>query len=330
MNLVSGGTGNVGSPHQMRVVLTVEDFDGALSYYRDGLGMRESPAVAGRGGARIAILEAGRATLEIADQAQARFIDEVEADGSPGTAVRLAFEVNDAAAAAAALGGAGAGLIAPLVSTPWTSASARLDGPAGVQVTVFQPLDDDSRAGGHDEDVDDVVGATVAALADEPGVLARTVRMAQRHGASGQLPFAALVARHGVVIGTGVNTALTDLDPSAHGEVVAIRDAARRTGSIDLAEAVVYSSCEPCAICRTVAAAAGVREIVYAAGKELIPPAMDPDPETTGSLIDPETTGRLIDAVTALLPGIARRGTTELSDEELSAPFEVYLRAVAA
>jgi tRNA(Arg) A34 adenosine deaminase TadA len=170
-------------------------------------------------------------------------------------------------------------------------------------------------------EIADLAGAAVAALGGEAGVLAHTVAAAERHGASGQLPFAALTVRDGVVIGTGLNTALADLDPSAHSEVVAIRDAARRTGSLDLAGAAVYSSCEPCAICRTVAAAAGVREIVYAAGKELVPAAMDPTPDATATLID---------AVTALLPGIARRGATALTDEQLSAPFRSYLRAAAA
>ncbi|GLI03951.1 nucleoside deaminase [Phytohabitans aurantiacus] len=166
-----------------------------------------------------------------------------------------------------------------------------------------------------------LAGAPIAALGGEAGALARTVEAAERHGAAGQLPFAALTARDGVVIGTGLNTALSDLDPSAHSEVVAIRDAARRLGSLDLAGAVVYSSCEPCAICRTVAAAAGVREIVYAARKELVPLPMDPTPRATAALID---------AVTALLPGIARPGTTDLTDERLSAPFRSYLRSAAA
>lgn len=164
-----------------------------------------------------------------------------------------------------------------------------------------------------------LAGAAISALGGEAGTLAHTVAAAERHGASGQLPFAALTVRDGTVIGTGLNTALSDLDPSAHSEVVAIRDAARRTGSLDLAGAVVYSSCEPCAICRTVAAAAGVGEIVYAAGKELVPVAMDPAPRATAALID---------AVTAHLPGIARRGATGLTEDQLSAPFRSYLRAV--
>jgi tRNA(Arg) A34 adenosine deaminase TadA/uncharacterized glyoxalase superfamily protein PhnB len=286
---------------QLRVVLIAEDFDGAVAYYRDTLGLAESAALAGPDGARVVILNAGRATLELANAAQARFIAGVETGGTPSTPVRLAFEVDDAAAATDALTGAGVRLIGPPVRTPWNSLNARLEGPAGVQVTVYQEL-----------------GAGTSAT-DEAGVLADTVDLARRRGAAGQLPFAAVVVRDGVVIGTGVNTVLSDPDPSAHGEVVAIRDAARRTGSADLAGVTVYSSCEPCAICRTVAAAAGVSEIVYAAGRELVPAGIDPAPETTA---------RLIDAVTALLPGIARRGETGLSPAQLSAPFGSYLAAV--
>jgi len=163
--------------------------------------------------------------------------------------------------------------------------------------------------------IDDLVGASLADLGGEPGALARAVEAAARHGATGQLPFAALVVRDGVVVGAGVNTALADLDPAGHGEVTALRDAARRTGSLDLAGAVVYSSCEPCAICRTVAAAAGVSEIVYAAGKELVPAAIDADPARTAALLD---------AVTALLPGIARAGRTDLDEAALAAPFRAY------
>src|SRR5829696_6206884 len=129
-------------------------------------------------------------------------------------------------------------------------------------------------------DVNPLIGERL----DEAEALAYTVELARVHAAAGQLPFAALVVRDGAVIGGGVNTMLEDHDPSAHGEVVAIRDATRRLGTADLAGAIVYSSCEPCAICRLVAASAGVREIVFAADKFLVPAAVDSDPETTGRL----------------------------------------------
>lgn len=157
-------------------------------------------------------------------------------------------------------------------------------------------------------DVNSVIGARLT----EAGALAHAVELARVHAAAGQLPFAALVVRDGVVIGAGANTVLADHDPSGHGEVAAVRDAARRQGSPDLGGAVVYSSCEPCAICRLVAAAAGVGEIVFAAGKDLVPAAIDGDPATTA---------RLIDAVTAVLPGIARPGRT---GADPAAPFAAY------
>lgn len=287
---------------QLRVVLRTDDFDAAVAFYRDGLGLAERPVTAAADG-RIVLLEAGRATLELVDAAQSRYIDEVENASTAATPVRLALEVDDAAAAAGALG---APLLAPPTRTPWDTVNVRLDGPGGVHVTLF------ARGA--------PVGATLAALGGEPGALAAAVDAAAANGANGQLPFAALVVLDGAVVGTGVNTALADADPSAHAEVTAIRDAGRRTGSGDLTGAVVYSSCEPCAICRTVAAAAGVREIVFAAGKDLVPAAIDPTPQDTS---------RLSDAVTALLPGIARRGETTLGATELAAPFQAYAKGGA-
>ena len=161
------------------------------------------------------------------------------------------------------------------------------------------------------------VNALIGVPLDEGAALASTVELALHQAATGRLPFAALVVRDGVVLGGGANTVVDDHDPSGHGEVVAVRDATRRLGTADLSGAVVYSSCEPCAICRLVAAAAGIGEIVYAADKSLVPAAIDGDAATTA---------RLIDAVTAVLPGIARPGHT---DADAAAPFRRYEQAVA-
>jgi tRNA(Arg) A34 adenosine deaminase TadA len=161
-------------------------------------------------------------------------------------------------------------------------------------------------------DVNTLIGARL----DESGALARAVDLARINAEAGQLPFAALVLRDGVVLGAGANTVRADHDPSAHGEVAAVRDAARRQRTPDLTGTVVYSSCEPCAICRLAAAAAGIGEIVFAAGKALVPEAIDPDPALTG---------RLADAVTAVLPGIARAGTTAADP---AAPFAAFARQV--
>lgn len=299
------------SVQQLRVVVNTENIDEAVSFYRDALGLSQFAAYAGVGDARVVILEAGRATLELANPAQSRFIAAVETNGVPSSDVRLAFEVEDATGVSRALTDSGAVVISPPVRTPWNSLNARFAGPAAVQVTIFQELDAAAI---------ESVGIPLADLGGESGELERLVRRAARIGAAGVLPFAASVVSDGVVIGTGVNSALADFDPSAHGEVVAIRDATRRSGSLDLGGATVYSSCEPCAICRTVAAAAGVAEIVFAAGREHVPAEFDPAPEQTH---------RLMDAVADVLPGIARQGRTTLDAAQLTEPFRAYLATVS-
>ena len=126
---------------QLRVVVSTDDFDSALAYYRDALGLNELAAFAGDGDARVVIMDAGRATLELANMSQAQFIAEVETGGISSSTVRLAFEVDDTAGVSDRLAGAGAQLIAAPVVTPWNSLNARFAGPADVQVTLFQELD---------------------------------------------------------------------------------------------------------------------------------------------------------------------------------------------
>ena len=85
----------------------------------------------------MVILEAGRATLEIADPAQAAFIDRIEVGRRVAGHIRVAFEVSDSAATARALVAGGATLIADATRTPWETDNARLDAPAGLQLTLF-------------------------------------------------------------------------------------------------------------------------------------------------------------------------------------------------
>lgn len=133
------GNGNV---LQLRVVVEATDYDEAVAFYRDALGLEEQAAFEGDGGAQVAIFEAGRATLEIANPAQKRMIDRVEGVGErEGPHIRLAFEVTDSAGATQRLVDAGATLIAPPTETPWRSLNSRLDGPAGLQLTLFEELE---------------------------------------------------------------------------------------------------------------------------------------------------------------------------------------------
>ncbi len=125
----------------LRLGVLAEDFDAPLAFYRDTLGLAEEAAFQGDGGARVVILDAGRATLELANPAQHRMIDEVEVGRPAAPRLRVAFEVGDSESATRALVDAGATLVAAPVETPWRSLNARLDAPAGLQITLFQELD---------------------------------------------------------------------------------------------------------------------------------------------------------------------------------------------
>ena len=125
---------------QLRVVVTAEDYDEAVAFYRDVLGLREEAAFAAEGG-RVTILDAGRAPLENTDPVHAAYIDRVEVRRRVAGHIRLAFEVADAREATARLEQAGATLIAEPVRTPWNSLNSRLGGPGGLQLTLFEELE---------------------------------------------------------------------------------------------------------------------------------------------------------------------------------------------
>jgi catechol 2,3-dioxygenase-like lactoylglutathione lyase family enzyme len=126
---------------QMRLVVEADDYDEAVRFFRDGLGLREEASISSGADARVTILDAGRATLELANPAQKRMIDEVEVGRPVAPKMRVAFEVADSPAATDALVAAGAELIAPPVETPWRSLNSRLGAPAGLQITLFQELE---------------------------------------------------------------------------------------------------------------------------------------------------------------------------------------------
>jgi GrpB-like predicted nucleotidyltransferase (UPF0157 family)/predicted enzyme related to lactoylglutathione lyase len=127
---------------QLRLVVTVPDFDAALAFYRDELGLPEEAAFSGDG-TRVSILRAGRATLELADAGHAAFVDEVEVGRRVAGRVRVAFEVADSGAVTDRLARAGATVVAPPTLTPWQSLNARLDGPGGLHLTVFADARDE-------------------------------------------------------------------------------------------------------------------------------------------------------------------------------------------
>lgn len=125
--------------HELRLVVTASDYETALGFYRDALGLPELETHEARGG-HVTILDAGRATLEINDPAYAAYIDEVEVGRRVAGQVRVAFGVPDSTASTDRLVEAGAKLIAPPTETPWKSLNARLEGPAALQLTLFTDL----------------------------------------------------------------------------------------------------------------------------------------------------------------------------------------------
>jgi catechol 2,3-dioxygenase-like lactoylglutathione lyase family enzyme len=143
--------------HQLRIVVEADDYDDAVHLFRDVLGMPEQAAFAEGGDDRVVILDAGRATLELATPAHKRAIDRVEAHGLQSPRIRIALEVDDTATQTRRLVEAGARLVAEPVLTPWRSVNSRLDGPAGLQLTLFQEtetLDERRRRLGFDHDAD--------------------------------------------------------------------------------------------------------------------------------------------------------------------------------
>ncbi len=121
---------------ELRLVVTTEDYDEAVRFYRDVLGLPERASFSSADG-RVVILEAGRATLEIADPAEGEFIDRVEVGRRVAGHIRVAFAVEDSRAMTEVLAAAGATVIAEATRTPWETMNARLEAPGGLQLTLF-------------------------------------------------------------------------------------------------------------------------------------------------------------------------------------------------
>lgn len=97
--------------------------------------------------------------------------------------------------------------------------------------------------------------------------LQRAVELATENVAAGGGPFGAVIVRDGVLVSTGQNRVTRDFDPTAHAEVMAIRDASRSLGDFSLDGCVLYSSCEPCPMCLCASLWARLDRVVYAADR---------------------------------------------------------------
>lgn len=123
---------------ELRVAVTVEDFERAIAFYRDGLGLNPGDLWTDHG--RAQIFSAGRATLEVFDTTQANSVDQLEVGRRVSGQIRFAFEVPDVHAALARALQYGATLVHEPVLTPWGDLNARIQSPEGLQVTLFQVM----------------------------------------------------------------------------------------------------------------------------------------------------------------------------------------------
>jgi tRNA(adenine34) deaminase len=128
---------------------------------------------------------------------------------------------------------------------------------------------------------------------------------ARRGLASGEVPVGAVVAIDGQIVARAFNRPIAAMDPTAHAEVLALREAARAVGNYRLTGAVMYVTLEPCLMCVGALVHARVREVVYGA-------------------LEPRT-GALVSAVRALeLPGLNHR--FEVTGGVLEEPCRVIVQ----
>lgn len=98
--------------------------------------------------------------------------------------------------------------------------------------------------------------------------LERAIDLATQNVLSGGGPFGAIIVQNGKIIATGSNKVTLNNDPTAHAEVVAIREACLTLKTWNLAEAELYTSCEPCPMCLGAVYWSGIRKVYYAATRE--------------------------------------------------------------
>lgn len=94
----------------------------------------------------------------------------------------------------------------------------------------------------------------------------RALELAKVAENRGEVPVGAVVVKEGQIIGEGFNSPISKKDPTAHAEIMALRDAGKRTGNYRLTGSVLYISLEPCLMCYSAAVHARIKKICYCAG----------------------------------------------------------------
>jgi lactoylglutathione lyase len=121
---------------ELRVAITVEEFERAVAFYRDGLGLDPGELWTDNGLGQMFL--AGRASLELFDAAYASHIDQLEVGERVSGRIRFAFQVDDVQAAVRRALEYGATLVHEPALTPWNDLNARIQSPEGQQITLYQ------------------------------------------------------------------------------------------------------------------------------------------------------------------------------------------------
>lgn len=106
----------------------------------------------------------------------------------------------------------------------------------------------------------------------------RALELARAAAAAGDVPVGAIIVKDGQIVGEGHNRNLLDTDPTAHAEMIALRQAASRVGNHRLAGAVMFATIEPCAMCAGAMIHARLQRLVYGAS--------DPKAGAAGSVLE--------------------------------------------
>ena len=98
-----------------------------------------------------------------------------------------------------------------------------------------------------------------------PSFMDLALKAAEKAGKSGEVPIGCVIVRDGKVLAAASNRTLNERDPTAHAEILAIRDAARELGSERLADCDLYVTLEPCTMCAAAISFARIRRLYYGA-----------------------------------------------------------------
>jgi tRNA(adenine34) deaminase len=120
---------------------------------------------------------------------------------------------------------------------------------------------------------------------------------ARAAAAAGEVPVGAVVVENGIVVGRGQNRVLRDVDPTAHAEIVALREAAKTVGNYRLGGCEIFATLEPCAMCAGAMIHARLARLVYAAA--------DPKAGAAGSVIEVINHPKLNHQMTVTSGGLA-------------------------